>query len=63
MAWKNRITGHFGPRILGGANFVLYTAAVVAIVVLANWFVDRHNRRWDLTPDQKYSLSPQTTKL
>ena len=63
MAWKNRITGHFGPRILGGANFVLYTAAVVAIVALANWFVDRHNRRWDLTPDQKYSLSPQTTKL
>jgi len=63
MAWKNRITGHFGPRILGGANFVLYTVAVVAIVVLANWFVDRHNRRWDLTPDQKHSLSPQTTKL
>lgn len=63
MAWKNRITGHFGPRILGGANFVLYTAAVIAIVALANWFVDRHNRRWDLTPDQKYSLSPQTRKL
>lgn len=63
MGWKDRITGRFGQKILERANFVLYTAAVVAIVVLVNWFVDRHNRRWDLTPDQKYSLSPQTTKL
>jgi ABC-type uncharacterized transport system involved in gliding motility auxiliary subunit len=63
MAWKDRITGLLGQKILERANLVLYTAAVVAIVALANWFVDRHNRRWDLTPDQTYSLSPQTTKL
>jgi len=63
MAWKDRITGLLGQKILERTNLVLYTAAVVAIVALANWFVDRHNRRWDLTPDQTYSLSPQTTKL
>jgi ABC-type uncharacterized transport system involved in gliding motility auxiliary subunit len=63
MAWKDRITGLLGQKILERTNLVLYTAAVVAIVALANWFVGRHNRRWDLTPDQTYSLSPQTTKL
>ena len=32
-------------------------------MVLANWFVDRHDTRWDLTPTKKYSLSPQSLKL
>jgi ABC-type uncharacterized transport system involved in gliding motility auxiliary subunit len=63
MAWKDRITGRGGRRVLEGANFLVYTAIVLAIIVLANWFVDRHNRRWDLTPDQKYSLSPQSVKV
>lgn len=63
MAWKEHITGGSGRRILEGANLVIYTGLAVAIVVLANWFVDRHNHRWDLTPNQKYSLSPQTKKL
>jgi len=63
MAWKDRITGRGGRRVLEGMNLVVYTAAVVAIVVLANWFVQRHNRRWDLTPTKKFSLSPQTAKV
>ena len=63
MGWKDRITGRFGQKVLERTNLVVYTAIVVAIVVLVNWFVDRHNRRWDLTPDQKYSLSSQTTKM
>jgi ABC-type uncharacterized transport system involved in gliding motility auxiliary subunit len=63
MAWKDRILGRRGERILEAVNLAVYTAVAVAIVVLANWFVDRHNRRWDLTPNQSYSLSPQTTKV
>jgi ABC-type uncharacterized transport system involved in gliding motility auxiliary subunit len=63
MAWKDRILGHRGERFLEAVNLAVYTAVAVAIVVLANWFVDRHNRRWDLTPNQSYSLSPQTTKV
>jgi ABC-type uncharacterized transport system involved in gliding motility auxiliary subunit len=63
MAWKDRILGRRGERFLEAVNLAVYTAVAVAIVVLANWFVDRHNRRWDLTPNQSYSLSPQTTKV
>ena len=63
MAWKDRITGRGGRKAFEGANFVLYTALGLAIIVLANWFVQRHNRRWDLTPNQKYSLSPQSAKV
>jgi len=63
MAWKDRILGRAGERFLEAVNLAVYTAVAVAIVVLVNWFVDRHNHRWDLTPNQSYSLSPQTTKV
>src|SRR5579864_2436332 len=52
-----------GSKVLEGANFVVYTVIGIALVVLVNWFVNRHDFRWDLTPGQKYSLSPQTVKL
>ncbi|HTR60911.1 MAG TPA: Gldg family protein [Candidatus Binataceae bacterium] len=41
-------------------NFLLliYTAAALAaVLVLANAIISRHNVRWDLTPNQRYSLS------
>ena len=63
MGWKDRIFSKSGRRLFAGANFVVYTAVVVAMVVLVNWFVDRHNRRWDLTANQRYSLSAQTLKI
>jgi ABC-type uncharacterized transport system involved in gliding motility auxiliary subunit len=50
-------------RILAGTNLAIYTIVFLAIVVLVNWFVDRHDRHWDLTPNKQYSLSPQTLKL
>ena len=63
MGWKDRIFSKSGRRLFAGANFVVYTAVVIALVVLVNWFVDRHNRRWDLTANQRYSLSAQTLKM
>jgi ABC-type uncharacterized transport system involved in gliding motility auxiliary subunit len=63
MAWKDTITGKTGRKVFEGMNLVVYTAVGLAIIVLVNWFVDRHNHRWDLTPNKKYSLSPQTTKI
>jgi len=63
MDWKERITGGIGRRVLESANLALYSGVAIAIVVLANWFVDRHDQRWDLTPNQKYSLSDQSKKL
>ncbi len=50
-------------RALHGANFVLYTAIIIAIIVVANWFAKNHDRRWDLTPNKEFSLSPQSVKL
>ena len=50
-------------RLFEGANLALYTVVGIAILALANWFIARHDQRWDLTPNQKFSLSPQTVKL
>jgi ABC-type uncharacterized transport system involved in gliding motility auxiliary subunit len=63
MAFKNPFGGRGGRRVLEGANFAVYTVVVIAILVLANWFVSRHDHSWDLTTNKKYSLAPQTSKL
>ena len=63
MAWKDRIRGIGSEHVYTRLNLVLYTGIVIAIVVLVNWFVDHHDRRWDLTPNQRYSLSPQSKKI
>ncbi|MDE3178324.1 MAG: GldG family protein, partial [Acidobacteriota bacterium] len=52
-----------GRSALRGANFVVYTVVVLAIVVLCNWFVSRNDHHLDLTPNKKFSLSPETKKL
>ena len=63
MAFKDQLKGRGGRRVLEGANFAVYTLIVIAILALANWFVSRHDHSWDLTPNKKYSLAPQTVKL
>ena len=63
MGWKDRIGGRRGQQVLTGANFVIYTLIVIALIVLANWFVSNHDKRWDMTPSKKYSLSDQTRKI
>jgi len=50
-------------RILRETNLVVYTIIGIAIVVLINWFGTQHTKRWDLTKNQNFSLSPQTVKL
>lgn len=63
MDSKDRVPGSVGRKVLEGTNTLVYTAVAVAIVVLANWYVERHNHRWDMTPSQNYSLSEQTKKI
>jgi ABC-type uncharacterized transport system involved in gliding motility auxiliary subunit len=52
-----------GRRVLRGANLAVYTVIGLAIVVVINWFGTQHVKRWDLTKNQNFSLSPQTVKL
>lgn len=55
--------GKARTKILRGANLGVYIAAVIAIIVLCNWFISRNDHHLDLTPNKIYSLSPQTHKI
>jgi ABC-type uncharacterized transport system involved in gliding motility auxiliary subunit len=46
-----------------GANLAVYTLVALAIAVSVNYFASRYTRHWDLTPNKKYTLSPQTQKV
>jgi len=50
-------------RIVRDTNLVVYTVIGIAIIVLINWFGTQHVKRWDLTKNSNFSLSPQTVKL
>jgi len=63
MAEEKDRQGRVGQKLLAGTNFAVFTVVVIAIIVLANWFVDRNDKSWDLTPNQSFSLSPETLKL
>jgi ABC-type uncharacterized transport system involved in gliding motility auxiliary subunit len=62
MANEKNPGGH-GGRLLEGANLAVYTLIALAIAVSINYFASRYTRHWDLTPNKKYSLSPQTQKM
>jgi ABC-type uncharacterized transport system involved in gliding motility auxiliary subunit len=64
MGIRENITGRGGRRILEGTNFVIYTLVGIAILVALNFYVNRYfSKRWDLTPNKKFSLSPQSVKI
>jgi gliding motility-associatede transport system auxiliary component len=64
MAMKERITGRGGRRILEGTNFLIYTVVGIAILVAVNFYVNKYfSKRWDLTPNKQFSLSPQSVKI
>ncbi len=63
MAGNETKPGQAGGKLLQGANFAIFTIIVVGIIVLVNWFANQHDVHWDLTPNQQYSLSPQTIKV
>jgi gliding motility-associatede transport system auxiliary component len=46
-----------------GANTLVSILAVLALLVGVNYIVYRHTKRWDLTKNQRFSLSDQTRKV
>src|SRR5262245_22690144 len=46
-----------------GGNAFSFVAGVLSILVALNWIVYRNTKRWDLTKNQRYSLSDQTKKV
>ena len=59
-AAKDALTGR-GARM--GANIVINIAAIVGILVVINWMVHRHNKRWDFTEAGVFSLAPASAKV
>src|SRR5712691_1235823 len=59
-----QIVGVIGRRQLRyGGNALVFTLGVLAILVALNWIASRSSKRWDLTKNQRYSLSDQTKKI
>lgn len=56
-----RVPGSRAARF--GANAVAITLAFGGILVLLNVFAVRHNARWDLTEEKRFTLSEQTVKV
>ena len=46
-----------------GANLVVYVLVVAGLVLVANWFASRYNRRWDWTSEGVFSLSSQSVQV
>jgi LPXTG-motif cell wall-anchored protein len=46
-----------------GANSLVLTVAVIAIVVVLNWLGTRYHTRLDMTSNAQFTLSPQSKKI
>jgi ABC-type uncharacterized transport system involved in gliding motility auxiliary subunit len=62
LRWED-IANALGRRQMAYGTFSLVlVVAVLGILIGVNWYVARHTRRWDLTKNQRYSLSDATKK-
>lgn len=63
LRWE-ALFGYVGRRQLRyGGNAFLFTLLVLGILGGVNWIASRNSKRWDLTKNQRYSLSDQTKKV
>ena len=49
-------------KMLSGPGWVM-TLSLVGLILFFNVWISRHDVRLDLTPEQQFTLSPQTTKM
>jgi ABC-type uncharacterized transport system involved in gliding motility auxiliary subunit len=62
LKWEDVVNAVGGRQLMYGTYSLVLLAAVLGILVGVNWYVARHSQRWDLTKDQRYSLSEATRK-
>lgn len=61
--WQD-LSGIFGTRTARqGGSATLMSVAFIGLLVVGNWFVNRHSPQWDLTTLRQYSLSDQTKRI
>lgn len=46
-----------------GGNVTLASVAFIGLLVVGNWFANRHSPQWDLTATRRYTLSDQSLKV
>ncbi len=49
-----------GRQLKYGSNFVIFSIAVLGILVVTNFLVNKYSSKWDLTEDQDNTLAPET---
>ncbi len=63
LRWED-VAGRLGRRqIKYGSNTFVIVLVVLGILSALNYLVARNPKRWDLTKNQRYSLSDQTRKV
>src|SRR5690242_3665556 len=55
------VMGHRATRY--GANAVVYSIGFVGLLIAINYILALHHRRFDLTAERVFSLSPQSLKI
>jgi ABC-type uncharacterized transport system involved in gliding motility auxiliary subunit len=60
LKWEDIVQAIGGRQLMYGAFSLVLVAAVLGILGGINWYVARHTRKWDLTKNQRYSLSDAT---
>jgi ABC-type uncharacterized transport system involved in gliding motility auxiliary subunit len=63
LRWDVVARGLGRRQLKYGTNTFVLTVVVLAILGFVNYFVARHTKRFDLTKNQRYSLSDQTRKV
>jgi ABC-type uncharacterized transport system involved in gliding motility auxiliary subunit len=63
LRWDDVIRGLGRRQLKYGTNTLVLVLAVLGILGGVNYLVSRHTKRFDLTKDQRYSLSDQTRKV
>ncbi len=63
LRWDVVARGHGRRQLKYGTNSLVLALVVLGILGFANYFLARHSKRFDLTKNQRYSLSDQTRKV